>query len=324
MVPRTFRLPAWSRPTALRAHPARCSFGIAGLGLLVTLALLTPGHAETVRIELDNAPPAEIRRQLQHLLGAPVEIRGGEGQRLTLLLATTSPTRILDRVATQLGGTWRMRLQVRAGRPDTPRPSPSVDHAMALGVQDVPAQRAFALIARELKAELDTQGDLSRRVSIIAANVPASVVLDRVADQAGVSWDVSYRLDVPNVPVPIVVMPQKRETSELPAAVPLPPPVPLAIPTGPTPEALRTELWAGIHRIVRAVPDQRAAVVQEFLQRGDVVLQGLSRLTPAEQAERRRLLGTLVTSWKRLHQGLAPGVRMELAPVTALLERLQF
>jgi hypothetical protein len=279
--------------------------------------------AETVRVELDNAPPAEIARQLQHVLGAPVEIRGGEGQRLTLLLATTSSWRILDRVAMQLGGTWKLRLQVRAGRPNAVRPSPPIDHSMALGVQDLPAQRVFALIARELKVELDTQGDLSRRVSIIAANVPANVVLDRVAEQAGVSWDVSYRLDVPNVPVPIVVMPQKREEPELPLAVPPQPPLPMLVPTGPAPEALRTELWAGIHRIVRAAPDQRAAVVQEFLQRGEVVLQGLTRLTPAEQAERRRLLGSLVLSWKRLHGGLAPGVRAELAPVTALLERLQ-
>jgi len=292
------------------------------LGLLL-LATACPASAETARIELEDAPPAEIARQLQHVLGAPVEIRGGEGKRLTFVLAAVSPLRILDRVAAQLGGTWKMRLQVRPGRPETARLAPPIDHAMALGVQDVPAQRAFALIARELKADLDTQGDLTHRVSIIAANVPASVVLDRVAEQAGVTWDVSYRLEVPDLPLPVVVMPRPREITELtsPASAPLPPPV--VVPTGPTPNSLRAELWAGIGRIVRVAPDQRTAAIQEFLQRGNVVLQGLSRLSPSERAERLRVLGTLIVGWKRLYQGLAPGVREELAPVTALLERLQ-
>jgi hypothetical protein len=97
----------------------------------------------------------------------------------------------------------------------------------------------------------------------------------------------------------------------------------IPVPTGPSAAALRSELWAGIHRIVRAAPDQRAAVVQEFVQRGEVVLGGLARLSPAERAERLRVLGSLVVSWRRLYQGLAPTVRNELAPVTALLERLQ-
>jgi hypothetical protein len=179
------------------------------------------------------------------------------------------------------------------------------------------------LIARELKAELDAPGDLTRRVSIIAANVPASVVLDRVAEQGGVSWDVSYRLELPDVPAPVVVMPQKRETPELPAPTPPPAPAPVMVPAGPSADGLRTELWAGVGRIVRVAPDQRAAAVQEFLQRGNVVLRSLSRLSPGERAERLRVLGTLIVSWKRLYQGLAPGVRAELAPVTALLERFQ-
>lgn len=280
-------------------------------------------HAGAVRIELEDAPPSEIARQLQHVLGAPVEIRGGEGKRLTLQLATLSPERILDRVTTQLGGTWRMRLLVRPGRPETPRVSPVIDHSMVLGVQDVPAQRAVALVARELKAELEVQGDLSRRVSLIAANVPASVVLDRIAEQAGITWDVAYRLDVPDAPAPVPVAPRPREMPELLPAAPMPPPVVLPVPTGPSAAALRSELWAGINRIVRAAPDQRAAVVHEFVQRGEVILGGLARLSPAERAERLRVLGSVVVSWTRLYQGLAPTVRSELAPVTALLERLR-
>lgn len=313
-----------SRSAVHRSRWPRSWVGLTAFLLLFTLTLSPPARAETARIELTDAATPEIARQLQQLLGAPVEVRGGEGKRLTLLLATTSPQRILDRVATQLGGVWRMRLQVRPGRPEMARPTPSVEHSMVLGVQDVPAQRAFALIARELKAELDTQGDLTRRVSIIAANVPASVILDRVAEQAGVWWDVSYRLDVPDAPVPVVVMPQKREPSRPPEPAPLPLPSPvIEVPTGPTAPALRTELWAGIHRIVRATPRQRAAEVQEFLLRGEVVLQALARLTSAERAERLRVLSSLVGSWKRLYHGLAPGVQSDLAPVTGLLERLR-
>lgn len=320
------RQPGLTGTASPRLHHSRKLTRLSGvLGILCLSLLVTAAKADPVRIELHDAPPAVIARQLQHVLGAPVEIRGGEGKRLTLLLAATSPQRILERIAVQLGGTWRMRLLLRPRRADAPTIAPQIDHGMTLGVQDVPAQRAFALIARELKAELDVQGDLTHRVSIIAANVPANVVLDRVAEQAGVSWDVAYRLDVPNMPAPIAVVPPARETSELPKVVipPSPPASVVAMPTGPSAASLRAELWAGIKRIVRVAPDQRTAVVQEFLQRGDVVLNGLARLSPGERAERLRVLGTLIGSWRRLYQGLAPRVQTELAPVTALLELLQ-
>lgn len=282
-------------------------------------------HAEPQPVSLQAASPADAARALQHLLGAPVEVRGGEGRKITLNLpANTPPLKALDRVALQMGGSWRMKLQVKSGKPETPRPAPVIDHNVALGLQDVTAARAFTLVARDLKAELELEGDLETRVSVIVVNVTVNVLLDRIAEQAGATWDVAYVIDAPNVPQPIVVLPSRRE----PSVIPQPPPVPMPEPPIPTPRVasateLRTELRAGIHQIVRAEPSRRSEAVREFIQRGEALLLLLDTLPPAERAERLRALATVTAPWRRLYQGLAPEVHKELAPVTALLARLR-
>ncbi|MGV3723514.1 MAG: hypothetical protein ACO1SX_21675, partial [Actinomycetota bacterium] len=268
--------------------------------------------------------PADAARELQHLLRAPVEVRGGEGRKITLHLpANTPPLKALDRVAAQMGGSWRMKLQVKAGEPEPARATPLVDHNVALGLQDVTASRAFSLVARELKAELELEGDLETRVSVIVVNVTANVLLDKIAEQAGATWDVSYVIDAPNVPQPIVVLPSR------PAPVVTPPPAPMPEPVAPprpriaSAAELRTELRGHINQIVKAEPSRRAEVVRDFIQHGEALLLLLDTLSPAERAERLRALAKVVTPWRRLYQGLAPEVHKELAPVTALLARLR-
>src|SRR5687768_8424365 len=86
------------------------------LGVAVFLSAATVCGAQVVRVDLRNAGPREVERELQQALGAPVEVRGGIGRTVTLNLATGSPSLTLDRVAAVMGGSWRMKLRVRAGR----------------------------------------------------------------------------------------------------------------------------------------------------------------------------------------------------------------
>jgi hypothetical protein len=307
----------------LRSPLARLT-RLAAAAVLAAALQAAPASAEPVRVQLQDAAPAEAARELQRALGAPVEIRGGEGKRVTLSLLAAGSARALDQVASQLGGTWKMKLQVKPGKRENLRPSPPLDHSMALGVQDVPASRAFALVARELRAELELEGDVEARVGLIAVNVSASVILDRLAEQAGVTWDVSYLIDAPNAPVPVPVQPRKKDPSEVPPApspAPVTPPAPVVVPAGPAAAQLRAALWEGIKRIVRAEPARRTEVVREFLQQGEAMLQSLNALSPTERAERLRVLSTVLPPWKKLYQGLAPSVRGDLTPVTELLER---
>jgi len=297
--------------------------------VLATCALilaLAPGvaRAEPRAVLLQDAAPADAARELQHLLDAPVEVRGGEGRKVTLTLpANTPPLKALDRLALQLGGTWRIKLKVSAGQPETPRPTPVIDRNIALGLQDITAARAFSRVARELNAELELEGDLETRVSVIAVNVTANVLLDRIADQAIATWDVAYVIDSPNVPPAIVVRSTPREPSVMPSRQT---PVPVPVPVTPAPRVssaleLRNELRAGITQIVRAEPARRAEAVRDFMQRGEAILLLVDTLPPASRAECLKALATVVTPWRRLYKGLAPEVHKELAPVTALLAR---
>src|SRR4051794_36435989 len=88
-------------------------------GLALSLLGL-PASAQTAGIRLENAGPEEIARQVEAAVGAPVQLRGGAHQRLTLVLPAIPPRALLDRVALALGGTWRTRLHVQAGRSAQP------------------------------------------------------------------------------------------------------------------------------------------------------------------------------------------------------------
>jgi hypothetical protein len=295
--------------------------GIAACFLLAGTA--APARAEPVPINLQAASPADAARALQHLLGAPVEVRGGEGGKVTLRLpANVSPTKALDRVAQQLGGSWRMKLRVKSGKPENPRPSPLIDRSLAVGLQDITAARAFTLVARDLNAELELEGDLEERIGVIAVNVTATVVLDRIAEQAGATWDVVYVIDAPNAPQPVVVLPSKPEPEPDPSPVPVPEPMAPPAPRIPTAIELRNQLKAGIQLVVRTEPSRRAEVVREFIQQTEALIVLVQSLPPALRAERLRVLASAVTPWRRLYQGLAPDVRTELAPVSAVLGKI--
>lgn len=296
-----------------------------GWGLAV--AQPVPADAAPRPIQLEDAPPADAARELQYLLEAPVEIRGGEGRKVNLALpANASPFLALDRVAAQLGGSWRMKLHVMPGKPEALRQSPLIDRSMALGLQDITAERAFSLVARDLKADLELEGELKARVAVIVVNVTANVVLDRIAEQAGATWDVSYIIDAPNVPQPILVKSRRTEPSVVPPPVPMPEPLPAPMPPVPAPVAsaadLLAELRSGINLVVRAEPARRSDAVREFLQRGEALVALLNTLSPVERLERQRALLAVIKPWRRLYQGLAPNVHKELAPVAALLDRL--
>lgn len=311
--------------------------GFAGVALALLLSGPLSGGSAAAQaggLRLEDAGSEEIVRQLEAAVGAPVQVRGGGHQRLTLSVPPVSPAATLDRVAAALGGKWRLQIHVRAGRPAQPGSSPAPDAAVAIGLRDVPAARAFALIARHLKAELVIQGDLRQRVSLAPAEQPAAAALDRVAEQAGASWSLSYLIQLPD-PTPEV-----RETpAPRPAPAPPPPlpgggldvyvPVvpskpavrPQPAPRIPTAAALRTGLWDALNYVIRIGPDQRAAAVGDFIEYGEETFALLSRLPPAEREQRVKEALPVLDQWRRLYRGLAPNVARELAPVTRFLEQ---
>jgi hypothetical protein len=274
-------------------------------------------------VRLESASPAELGTALTRAVGAPVEVRGGGRRQITLTIPRGSAAQILDRAATAVEGTWRMTLRVRAGRPEGAAPkTPDLGQELALGLQDVTAERAFGLVARELKAELDLQGELTARISVLGINAPAGAFLDRIAEQAGATWSVSYRLDVPDAALkpaepPPTFRVEIRGPAAPPAAQPLPPLPPPLAPSGPE---VRASLWAALQELVRASPAVRAAAVTTFLRRGVSLVGQLAPLPEPERRARLRAATPVLIQWMRLYRGLAPEVRKQLTPVTEFLE----
>jgi hypothetical protein len=297
-------------------------------GMLLLLLLLRPASAETLQVRLENAGPAEVSRELERVLGTPVEVRGGADRRVTLRLIAPSPSLVVERVAAALGGTWRIRLRVKAGRTEPLPPSPSLEQRMALGLQDVTAARAFLLIARDLKAELETEGDLGKRVAVRAFSISASSVLDQVAEQAGATWSLVYLIDVPEAPPPPPPSPPTARSQEpSPSSPPRPAPSPprelsLTLPSSlPSGIELRAALLEAFSHILKVGPDRRSEAVGEFVGNAGRLFKALDRLSPVERDTRIRTMIPLLTAWRRLYRGLAPDVQRQLAPAMELLER---
>jgi hypothetical protein len=292
------------------------------------LYLAVPASAEPIRLELKSAGPAEVSLALERAVQAPVEVRGGAGRKVTLTLSATSPALILDRVTAQLGGAWRMKLHVRQAAPGTqpsPRPRPIVERNLSIGMQDLPASRAFSLVARELGAELELEGSLEGRVSQPAANVPVTGLLDRLALQSNSTWSIRYVITAPDAPP--VREPAERNIDPLlitPRTAPPPSPVRptrLAPPAPSSGKGLRDALRADIANLLHADPSQRAAAVREFVATGEKRVATLDPLPVAERASRIRAARPVLLQWRRLYAGLAPDLKEQLRPAALFLEK---
>ncbi len=283
------------------------------------------------RLTLRDAPPEVAARELQQLLGTPVEIRGGTGQRLNLDLPLTAGDRMVGQVASALGGTWKLRLRVRVGKPaEVPPGAP--DRILSLGVQDRPASRALESVARELRAELDAPPGLTRRVSVLAVNVPVETVLDQISEQAGVTWTLTYLIDAPaSRPAPPArAEPVPRLPAAPPSEIPAPPVVAPVTAPRPVTEAsqaalsgagLKTAIQAVLREMMQAPASSRSAAVREAVQRLDRLALPLSQLSPTDRAARIASVAGVLNQWRRIVGGVAPRVAQELAPVTEALER---
>jgi hypothetical protein len=300
--------------------------------IVVALCAAAAASAQDFRISLPNASPAEVSEELEKVLGIPVEVRGGARRQVSLDFAAVSPSRMLDRAAAALQGSWRMKLRVKAGRAEQAAPSPELEQMLALGLQDVTGARAFTVIARELKADLEMQGTLDRRVAIVAINVPANVVLDRVAEQAGANWSFSYIIQAPDAPeivAPVVPVtptsPVAPDPSRRPATGPrvTPAPAPRPAPAPPVLSGLelRATLREGLDHILRVQPSKRTQAIRDFVADGERLFGLVAGLPPAERKARLQAAQPILSLWRRLYRGLAPEVAKEYAPVTQLLER---
>ncbi|MFN3651570.1 MAG: hypothetical protein ACK47B_18495 [Armatimonadota bacterium] len=305
--------------------------GLAALTLAASPAL---SAREARPLTLRDASPAEAARELGRALGTAVEIRGGARRTLSLELPGGAPSRTLAAFTARLGGTWKPKLVVRAGRMEQPEESPELEKTLAIGFQDVSAARAFATVARELKAELELRDELEVPVSLVAVNVPAHVVLDRLCAAVEASWSLVYVIELPDAPVPPVVPRVEPEPApvETPRAEPeKPAPPPGTAPETPkprepeppavTPLVLRNALREALKRVVIAAPDARPEAVREFGRFGEELVKHLDAMPAAQRRDCVRFLLPAVTPWRRLYAGLAPTVKEQLSPVTELLDR---
>lgn len=286
--------------------------------LVVLIAALLPNRAGAdVLLRLQDAPPAEVSRAATSALGLPVEIRGGAGRRITVTIAATNAARLAAELAVALGGSWRATLRVRTGGDTRSWLPPDYDRQLNLGIQDLLAERAFGLVARELKVDLDLSGPLPARVSLLAVNLPAAEVLDRLAFQAGVRWSLAYVITAPDAPAVPAPAPMPMMPAPGPAPAVLPPARPEEPPSGPE---LRTLVHEALGRVLRARPELRGEAVREFVASLAPVLAAIGGLPPGEREGRLNWLRVPLSFWRRFERGLAPEVRKQLAPVTDQLE----
>jgi hypothetical protein len=294
--------------------------------LLITAAgLLLAGPAAAARLE--GAGPEEVARELERVVGVPVEIRGGVGRQVTLELAEGSPERQVERAAAALGGRWRLKLRVKPGRGGPGARLPVLERRLPVGFQDITARLAFSIIARDLKADLELEGDLPNRVTVLASGISTAEILNLIAEQAGAAWSVAYRIDAPDAPP----RPQPAPPAEAPAPAeqpvsePAPPPPPApreerppAVPPGPE---LRAALHDAMVRVLRTGPERREEAVRRFVREAEALFDSLARLAPSQRDVRIRTIYPILAPWKRLHQGLAPEVQKQMAPILEVLER---
>lgn len=273
--------------------------------------------AQQPDVRLEGAGPAEIEQALSRLLKSPVQVVGAKGKTVSLSLPAPS-SQALDRVAAALGGTWRARLQVRPGTAERAAEPDEPAQPLTVGIRDLPASRAFATIARQLKIDADVQRPLEQRVSIFAVQAPGYQVLDQIAAQARATWSLAYVITAPDAPPPPPVRPAAPEQPEQPEPSLQPAP---AVSRPVRQPDLRAILHAGVRGVLRASPAEREAAVRDF---ADLARRHAADLAPLPAADRRtRLqpLQALLNQWQRTLRGLAPGVRQQLQPVGDVLER---
>jgi hypothetical protein len=312
---------------------------IPALSSVAFMLVTVPVHAAPVEIRLEHATPAQAAEALQRATGLDVKINGGARRLVTLAMTAPRPELAIARVATALGGTWYIRLKVKNGRAPADAPVPQRQERLVnLGLNNVTATQAFSALARDLRMQLETEGELTGRVSFTAARLPASDVLDRVAAVAGVQWSLGYTIESPDVPPPPPPRPVMQEPSTPDETEPSVDPAtpgsrrPAPRPRNGTPSILppsvlsgpelRLQLKAGLSALVRASPDQRAGAVRDFMLDAERMMAMLRSLPTVERDTRLRLISTVVLPWRRLYDGLAPDVQREFQPVSEFMDRL--
>lgn len=297
------------------------------LALLMAAALLLAAHglrAQTVRIRLRNASPQQAADELARVLRAPVEVRGGAGRTVTIDLLTVAPGIALDRVSALLGGTWKRVLEVRPGEREPGWVPPLLERNLVTGFRDFPTHRALALLARELRAELDAPEELPGRITLLARNEPATAVLDALCSQAGLTWRLRYVIESQDLPEPVIPPPPRvsprpdpPRTEPAPLLPPVPPPR-----SAPTGAGLREELGEVILSISRAAPTDRERSVLEAIAAFEEMDRELRSFSTSERASLLDSARPVLSRWRALYRGLAPKVQKQLRPAHQALERL--
>ncbi len=305
--------------------------GLCAGGARAQERVVTPG----VTLRLQEANAAAVATTLTEHLGFPVEVKGGAGRTITLMVDRAPVNDTLDRVARSLGGRWQRVVRVKAGGEAVARRGPAIDVNLTLTVKDLQADRALAIVARNARAMLVTDGDLTKPVSLIAANLPVESALDHICQQAGASWSFAYEIVSPDLarPVPPPMMPVPPAPMVMPA--PRPVPVPLverpqpdavrptapAVSAGPGMLDLRKLLGEQIQQLLRVAPDQRPEGIQRFVADADKLFAQLRQLPLGERNQRLILARSLFSKWSQLYQGLPADQKREFQPVMDVLRK---
>lgn len=299
-------------------RPAISNFAwLLALGLL---ALTAPAMAAEAQALSASKAVAELGREL----GVSIRLKGGQGRTAALSDAMGSPETRIARLTAELTGSWRRILRVSAAAPAKPPVSAELERSVTFGFSDLPASKALAIAARQIGAEWDPAGEPSRRVTLPGVARTVRELLDEIGRQAGVAWTLEYRIDAPDAEaIQALIRPEPPRPMPPTSRVEPAPEISVSVvPSIPTASVWSRSLKESVLRLLRASPDRRSAVLDEFLREmgnAAVFLQAV----PIERRPAYRAAGSkLYEQWSRLYRGLAPTVRTELEPADVVMRDL--
>ncbi len=273
--------------------------------------------------ESPEVPASRAAADLGRELGLTVHLKGAEGRSVNLAPSGAPEARIA-RLAADVSGSWKRVLRVSEKAPEVAPVSAELERSVTLGFSDLPANKALAIIARQLGAEWDPAMGPARRVTLSGVSRTIRELLDEVTRQAGISWTLEYRIDAPDAevvraltqpeaPRPVATAPRIETTPDVAVTV---------IPKVPTPTAWGNGLKESVQRLLKAPPDLRGPALDTFLKEIGEAATLLQAVAIERRPAYRSAAARLREQWTRLYRGLAPSVRDELDPADAVMRDL--
>jgi hypothetical protein len=289
------------------------------LTVLATECLFVPMRAFAEPAPL---PASKAVAELGRELGVVIRLKGGEGRTVSPAAGGTPEARIAA-LAADLTGSWRRVLRVTEKAPPSPSVSSELERSVTLGFSDLPANKALAIVARQMGAEWDPDSALLRRVTLSGVSRTFRELLDEIGRQSGVSWTLEYRIEAPDAEaIRALSRPEPRPSTPVPPPVPAPDIAVSVIPTVPSPTVWSNALKESVQKLLKAAPDRRPAALDTFLKELGEAAVLLHAVSIERRPAYRNAGSRLYEQWTRLYRGLAPSVREELDPADGVIRDL--